>query len=183
MPWTAVTTGFQTRLCFGLSMKPGSSRFQMFGSRLLAMPALRSTPVENPRSPAARKTTATRKKATGGRKKATGARKKSPVKKAAGVAKKAEKGTRKVAKKAASAAKKAVRGAKKVPAKVRKVSHQVREISHMVEMGAAGRLGSATSSRQPAFGPAGLTLYQVSIAQVLGDSGTAIDHASTQRWR
>jgi hypothetical protein len=46
---------------------------------------------------------------------------------------------------------------------------------------AAGRLGSATSSRQPAFGPAGLTLYQVSIAQVLGDSGTAIDHARTIR--
>ncbi len=46
---------------------------------------------------------------------------------------------------------------------------------------AAVRLGSATSSRQPAFGPAGLTLYQVSIAQVLGDSGTAIDHARTIR--
>jgi transcriptional regulator with XRE-family HTH domain len=46
---------------------------------------------------------------------------------------------------------------------------------------AAGRLGSATSSRQPAFGQAGLTLYQVSIAQVLGDSGTAIDHARTIR--
>ena len=46
---------------------------------------------------------------------------------------------------------------------------------------AAARLGSATSSRQPAFGQAGLTLYQVSIAQVLGDSGTAIDHARTIR--
>jgi transcriptional regulator with XRE-family HTH domain len=46
---------------------------------------------------------------------------------------------------------------------------------------AAKRLGSATSSRQPAFGQAGLTLYQVSIAQVLGDSGTAIDHARTIR--
>jgi hypothetical protein len=42
---------------------------------------------------------------------------------------------------------------------------------------AAARLGSATSGRQPAFGQAGLILYQVSIAQVLGDSGTAIDHA------
>ena len=46
---------------------------------------------------------------------------------------------------------------------------------------AAKRLGGATSSRQPAFGQAGLTLYQVSIAQVLGDSGTAIDHARTIR--
>jgi hypothetical protein len=46
---------------------------------------------------------------------------------------------------------------------------------------AAKRLGSATSTWQPAFGQAGLTLYQVSIAQVLGDSGTAIDHARTIR--
>lgn len=46
---------------------------------------------------------------------------------------------------------------------------------------AAARLGSAASARQPAFGRAGLTLYQVSIAQVLGDSGTAIDHARTIR--
>ena len=46
---------------------------------------------------------------------------------------------------------------------------------------AAGRLGSATSGRQPTFGQAGLTLYQVSIAQVLGDSGTPIDHARTIR--
>jgi hypothetical protein len=46
---------------------------------------------------------------------------------------------------------------------------------------AAARLGSTPSSRQPAFGQAGLTLYQVSIAQVLGDSGTAIDHARTIR--
>ena len=44
---------------------------------------------------------------------------------------------------------------------------------------AAKRLGSAASGRQPAFGQAGLTLYQVSIAQVLGDSGTAIDRART----
>ena len=46
---------------------------------------------------------------------------------------------------------------------------------------AAARLGAARSSRQPAFGPAGLTLYKVSIAQVLGDSGTAIDHARKLR--
>jgi transcriptional regulator with XRE-family HTH domain len=46
---------------------------------------------------------------------------------------------------------------------------------------AAKRLGSATSSRQPAFGQAGITLYQVSIAQVLGDSGTAIDYARSIR--
>ena len=46
---------------------------------------------------------------------------------------------------------------------------------------AAARLGSTHSSRQPAFGQAGLTLYQVSIAQVLGDSGTAIEHARTVR--
>jgi transcriptional regulator with XRE-family HTH domain len=45
----------------------------------------------------------------------------------------------------------------------------------------AQRLGSTQSSRQPAFGEAGLTLYQVSIAQVLGDSGTAIDHARSIR--
>jgi transcriptional regulator with XRE-family HTH domain len=42
---------------------------------------------------------------------------------------------------------------------------------------AATRLGTARSSRQPAFGHAGLTLYQVSIAQVLGDNGTAINYA------
>ena len=35
---------------------------------------------------------------------------------------------------------------------------------------AAGRVGPRGSSRLPAFGPAGVTLYQVSIAQVLGDS-------------
>ena len=42
---------------------------------------------------------------------------------------------------------------------------------------AATRLGPRASRRQPAFGPAGVTLYQVSIAQVLGDNGTAIEHA------
>ena len=33
----------------------------------------------------------------------------------------------------------------------------------------------------PTFNVAGVTLYQVSIAQVLGDSGTAIDHAERLR--
>ncbi len=42
---------------------------------------------------------------------------------------------------------------------------------------AATRLGPRASRRQPAFGPDGVTLYQVSIAQVLGDNGTAIEHA------
>ncbi len=47
---------------------------------------------------------------------------------------------------------------------------------------AAARLDPATTSRrQPAFGPAGVTLYQVSIAQVLGDNGTAIEHARKLR--
>ena len=48
---------------------------------------------------------------------------------------------------------------------------------------AAARLGRTASSSQPAFGPAGVTLFQVSIAQVLGDSGTAIEHARTLRAR
>jgi transcriptional regulator with XRE-family HTH domain len=46
---------------------------------------------------------------------------------------------------------------------------------------AATRLGPRTSRHQPAFGPAGVTLYQVSIAQVLGDNGTAIEHARKLR--
>jgi transcriptional regulator with XRE-family HTH domain len=46
---------------------------------------------------------------------------------------------------------------------------------------AASAAARLRSSRQPAFGQAGLTLYQVSIAQVLGDNGTAIDHARTIR--
>ena len=46
---------------------------------------------------------------------------------------------------------------------------------------AATRLGPHASRRQPAFGPAGVTLYQVSIAQVLGDNGTAIEHARKLR--
>lgn len=45
----------------------------------------------------------------------------------------------------------------------------------------SGRLGSAVSPRQPTFGPAGVSLYQVSIAQVLGDNGTAVEHARKLR--
>ena len=43
----------------------------------------------------------------------------------------------------------------------------------------ANRLGKDANHRYTAFGPANVTLYQVSIAQVLGDSGTAIDYAKT----
>jgi len=46
---------------------------------------------------------------------------------------------------------------------------------------AAARLGHDANYRFTAFGPANVTLYQVSIAQVLGDSGTAIEHAKTLR--
>ena len=46
---------------------------------------------------------------------------------------------------------------------------------------AALRLGRDANYRYTAFGPANVTLYQVSIAQVLGDSGTAIEHARTLR--
>ncbi len=46
---------------------------------------------------------------------------------------------------------------------------------------AATRLGSDANYRFTAFGPANVTLYQVSIAQVLGDSGIAIEHARTLR--
>ena len=46
---------------------------------------------------------------------------------------------------------------------------------------AATRLGPRASRRQPAFGPDGVTLYQVSIAQVLGDNGNAIEHARKLR--
>jgi hypothetical protein len=45
----------------------------------------------------------------------------------------------------------------------------------------AARLGTDTSHRCPTFGLAGVTLYQVSIAQVLGDNGTAIEHARRLR--
>lgn len=44
---------------------------------------------------------------------------------------------------------------------------------------AARRLGRDANYRHTAFGPANVALYQVSIAQVLGDSGTAIEHAKT----
>jgi hypothetical protein len=43
------------------------------------------------------------------------------------------------------------------------------------------RLGADANHRFTAFGPANVTMYQVSIAQVLGDCGTAIEHAKTLR--
>ena len=46
---------------------------------------------------------------------------------------------------------------------------------------AATRLGGDANHRFTAFGPTNVALYQVSIAQVLGDSGTAIEHAKTVR--
>jgi transcriptional regulator with XRE-family HTH domain len=46
---------------------------------------------------------------------------------------------------------------------------------------AATRLGRDANYRFTAFGPANVALYQVSIAQVLGDSGTAIEHAKSLR--
>jgi transcriptional regulator with XRE-family HTH domain len=46
---------------------------------------------------------------------------------------------------------------------------------------AAARLGSDANHRFTAFGPANVTVYQVSIAQVLGDSGTAIEYAKELR--
>jgi hypothetical protein len=45
----------------------------------------------------------------------------------------------------------------------------------------ARRLGQDANHHFTAFGPSGVTLYQVSIAQVLGDNGTAIEHAKTLR--
>jgi hypothetical protein len=45
----------------------------------------------------------------------------------------------------------------------------------------ATRLGRDANYRFTAFGPANVALYQVSIAQVLGDNGTAIEHAKTLR--
>jgi hypothetical protein len=39
----------------------------------------------------------------------------------------------------------------------------------------AARLGSDANHRFTAFGPSAVILYQVSVAQVLGDSGTAIE--------
>jgi transcriptional regulator with XRE-family HTH domain len=46
---------------------------------------------------------------------------------------------------------------------------------------AALRLGQDANYRFTAFGPTNVTLYQTSIAQVLGDNGTAIEHARTVR--
>jgi transcriptional regulator with XRE-family HTH domain len=46
---------------------------------------------------------------------------------------------------------------------------------------AAARLGSDANYRHTAFGPSNVRLYQVSIAQVLGDNGTAIEHARAVR--
>jgi len=46
---------------------------------------------------------------------------------------------------------------------------------------AAARLGQDANYRFAAFGPTNVTLHQISIAQVLGDSGTAIEHARTVR--
>jgi transcriptional regulator with XRE-family HTH domain len=44
-----------------------------------------------------------------------------------------------------------------------------------------GQLGSQRSIRLPGFNTAGVALYRVSIAQVLGDNGTAIEHAKNVR--
>ncbi|MCW2943496.1 MAG: binding protein with helix-turn-helix domain [Actinoallomurus sp.] len=44
---------------------------------------------------------------------------------------------------------------------------------------AAMRLGRDANHRHTAFGPTNVALYQVSIAQVLGDNGTAIAHAKS----
>lgn len=44
---------------------------------------------------------------------------------------------------------------------------------------AATRLGRDANYRYTVFGPANVTLYQISIAEVLGDIGTAIEHAKT----
>jgi transcriptional regulator with XRE-family HTH domain len=46
---------------------------------------------------------------------------------------------------------------------------------------AADRLGADANHRFTAFGPSGVILYQVSVAQVLGDSGAAIEHARKLR--
>ena len=45
----------------------------------------------------------------------------------------------------------------------------------------AARLGSDANQRFTAFSPSGVILYQVSVAQVLGDSGTAIEYARKLR--
>jgi len=46
---------------------------------------------------------------------------------------------------------------------------------------AAARLGHDGNHRYTAFGPTNIALYRVSIAQVLGDNGTAVEHAKTIR--
>jgi hypothetical protein len=45
----------------------------------------------------------------------------------------------------------------------------------------ATRIGTDTTCGHTAFGPSNVLLYQVSIAQVLGDNGTAIEHARKLR--
>jgi transcriptional regulator with XRE-family HTH domain len=46
---------------------------------------------------------------------------------------------------------------------------------------AAARLGYDGNHRHTAFGPTNVSLYRLSIAQVLGDNGTAVEHAKTIR--
>jgi Helix-turn-helix domain len=53
--------------------------------------------------------------------------------------------------------------------------------SFITEAGTTAARLPAASRRLPAFNTAGVTLYKVSIAQVLGDNGTAIDHAKSIR--
>ena len=45
----------------------------------------------------------------------------------------------------------------------------------------ADRLGHDANHRFTAFGPSGVILYQVSVAQVIGDCGAAIEHARKLR--
>ena len=51
----------------------------------------------------------------------------------------------------------------------------------LIAAATAARLGSDANHRFTAFGPSGVILYQVSVAQVLGDSGTAIQYARKLR--
>jgi hypothetical protein len=51
----------------------------------------------------------------------------------------------------------------------------------LISSATAARLGSDANHRHTAFGPSGVILYQVSVAQVLGDSGTAIEYAKKLR--
>lgn len=46
---------------------------------------------------------------------------------------------------------------------------------------AATRLGGDANHRFTAFGPTNVALYRLSIAQVLGDNGAAVEHARTVR--